>query len=102
MSNSDKPSTSSAINNSQLDGFINELNSVGYATIPLLYCPHLSMVNQLPDNKINISDSCLICNDLSENWLCLICYKVFCSRYINKHGAEHFEVYSILFKFFMF
>lgn len=33
----------------------------------------------------------LACNDDKDNWLCLKCGKVHCSRYIQEHAVLHFE-----------
>jgi len=31
------------------------------------------------------------CGDSSENWVCLLCHKIFCSRYVNAHAKAHAE-----------
>lgn len=30
------------------------------------------------------------CQTQIENWICLICFKIFCSRFINEHSHLHF------------
>jgi histone deacetylase 6 len=40
---------------------------------------------------IDSKKPCKTCNDLRENWLCLSCYEIECSRYINGHMSEHYE-----------
>ena len=35
--------------------------------------------------------NCESCTEVKENWLCLICGKFFCSRYINSHFVKHNE-----------
>ncbi|CAF1419749.1 unnamed protein product [Didymodactylos carnosus] len=37
----------------------------------------------------NYSNVCLDCDDTNENWLCLTCGEIRCSRYINNHNEEH-------------
>jgi hypothetical protein len=32
------------------------------------------------------------CDSRHENWWCLTCGGVFCSRYVNGHGVKHFEL----------
>eukprot|EP01100_Stratorugosa_tubuloviscum_P012374 TRINITY_DN5858_c0_g1_i1.p1 TRINITY_DN5858_c0_g1~~TRINITY_DN5858_c0_g1_i1.p1 ORF type:complete len:437 (+),score=219.18 TRINITY_DN5858_c0_g1_i1:210-1520(+) len=32
---------------------------------------------------------CSVCNDRTENWICLSCRQIFCSRYVNSHMSEH-------------
>ncbi|KAJ0076783.1 hypothetical protein Patl1_35344 [Pistacia atlantica] len=54
-------------------------------------CDHLaSLSSDLA--HIPIPDSpCNRCNHPSENWLCLSCKDVLCSRYVNKHMLQHFH-----------
>ncbi|XP_052280508.1 histone deacetylase 6-like isoform X1 [Dreissena polymorpha] len=71
-----------------------------YAVEPLRYCDHLKEVSPLPECGLNVDDPCTECNATGENWVCLVCFKVFCSRYVNsdmvKHGksADHPVVLS--------
>ena len=37
--------------------------------------------------ELPLSSSC----PKGENWLCLTCRKVFCSRYVNGHGLQHWK-----------
>jgi hypothetical protein len=92
----------------------------GGAIYPIDHCPHLDHhfclpIDQLPPNLFQVpcmyntasslknmakgglkgdkkseqdgSSSC----PLGENWLCLHCGEVHCSRYINGHGLQHWE-----------
>jgi uncharacterized UBP type Zn finger protein len=68
----------------------------GFAISPKLDCPHI--VEELASNafqfvkNIELSTSklqCKECEDQSENWLCLVCKEVHCSRYVKGHMAEH-------------
>ena len=72
-----------------------------YAVTPLPWCPHLETVTPLPQGGINTTAPCQDCGDLSENWICLVCYKVMRYNYkrpratwliwepvpINKHSC---------------
>ncbi|XP_048253053.1 histone deacetylase 6-like isoform X2 [Haliotis rufescens] len=60
-----------------------------YAVQPLTWCPHLETVQPLPARGLDTGDPCDVCGDLSENWVCLVCYKVFCSRFVNEHMLFH-------------
>ncbi|XP_070571561.1 histone deacetylase 6-like [Ptychodera flava] len=60
-----------------------------YAVIPLNWCPHLDMVGDITDDGLDTRAPCKTCNDPRENWVCLICYEVYCGRYINEHMVEH-------------
>ncbi|THU62163.1 hypothetical protein C4D60_Mb01t02230 [Musa balbisiana] len=54
-------------------------------------CDHLpSLCSDL--SQIPLPDSpCSRCHHPAENWLCLSCKDVFCSRFINKHMLKHYE-----------
>lgn len=39
---------------------------------------------------INHKSECIECHTAIENWICLICFKTFCSRYINEHSHLHY------------
>lgn len=64
-----------------------------YAVSPKEDCPHHSHLNyQECFNRLDfdkITAPCLTCGDASENWLCLECDHVFCSRYVKGHMSEH-------------
>ncbi|CAG0889273.1 unnamed protein product [Cyprideis torosa] len=64
-----------------------------YAVVPLPTCPHLECVRSEPpgSGSVDASEPCAICGHPLENWLCLTCYKVFCSRYANRHMLSHYE-----------
>jgi hypothetical protein len=40
------------------------------------------------------SSPCTICSDTSENWICLACKSIACSRYVHGHAKEHSEEYG--------
>ncbi|KAF8661114.1 hypothetical protein HU200_057220 [Digitaria exilis] len=58
-------------------------------------CPHLGTL--LPAGAVDVTrvpppDSpCSRCHHPAENWLCLICKDVLCSRFINKHMLCHYQ-----------
>jgi len=59
---------------------------------PKLDCPHSAdFISPLPITKaVEIFQSgCGSCGDKSENWVCLQCLEVFCSRYVSAHMVAH-------------
>ena len=38
---------------------------------------------------IDLAKPCGSCENVGENWLCLMCSVVFCSRYVKSHMVEH-------------
>ncbi|CAL8109628.1 unnamed protein product [Orchesella dallaii] len=52
-------------------------------------CPHFDQIGAVPDDGINVDALCVDCNNKGENWICLTCYKVYCSRYVKGHMVEH-------------
>ncbi|KAK1324069.1 hypothetical protein QJS10_CPA02g00307 [Acorus calamus] len=55
------------------------------------HCDHLPSLS--PDlSHIPTPDShCSRCDHPAENWLCLSCKDVLCSRFINKHMLKHYQ-----------
>ncbi|XP_061195454.1 histone deacetylase 6-like isoform X1 [Saccostrea echinata] len=60
-----------------------------FAVTPLPWCPHLETVTPVPRGRIDTGSPCEDCGDLSENWTCLVCYKIYCSRFVNEHMLMH-------------
>lgn len=60
-----------------------------FAVTPLPWCPHLDTVTPVPRGRIDTGAPCEECGDVTENWICLVCYKVFCSRFVNEHMLMH-------------
>nr|XP_028568036.1 histone deacetylase 6-like [Podarcis muralis] len=60
-----------------------------YAVTPLPWCPHLDSVLPVPSLGLNVLEPCAECGSVAENWVCLICYKVCCGRYIKQHMVAH-------------
>ncbi|XP_039279130.1 histone deacetylase 6 [Nilaparvata lugens] len=60
-----------------------------FAVVPLSSCPHLPEVRPVPSTGIDIHAPCSDCTSSNENWTCLICYLVFCGRFVNGHMVQH-------------
>jgi len=41
--------------------------------------------------EVVLGDQSLSSCPKGENWLCLTCSRVFCSRYVNGHGLQHWK-----------
>lgn len=68
----------------------------GFAVYPKTNCPHLlpshiDSLNRLSEEKkdLILSNSCSECQDQSENWFCLECNLIGCSREVKGHMAKH-------------
>jgi len=61
----------------------------GFAVVPLTWCPHLETVSS--SVSVDVSAPCEKCLHEKENWLCLCCNAVYCSRYVNNHMVDHGE-----------
>lgn len=62
--------------------------------IPLAWCPHLQEIKDFNTNeedlaKTKLDSPCASCKHVGENWLCLTCSAVLCSRYVNEHMLFH-------------
>ena len=63
--------------------------------MPLPWCPHLEQVkSDFNPVDFDVSRQCQSCANSGENWICLTCHLVFCSRYVQKHMVEHSEEQS--------
>nr|XP_019569862.1 PREDICTED: histone deacetylase 6 isoform X3 [Rhinolophus sinicus] len=62
-----------------------------YAVTPLPWCPHLAAVCPIPEAGLDVTQPCQDCGAFQENWVCLSCYEVYCSRYVNAHMLQHHE-----------
>lgn len=60
-----------------------------HAVEPFLHCPHVNAVQPVPTSGLYSNQECLQCGALGENWVCLTCYEVHCSRYHGSHMVEH-------------
>jgi len=62
----------------------------GGIIIPKQTCEHIQYVDLISQiSSILTKHRCIDCKNTSENWLCLSCGKIHCSRYVNNHGEEH-------------
>lgn len=69
-----------------------------FAVSPKTDCPHLKEeyienLKKLLSESENLitSNSCEECQDQSENWVCLVCSKVYCARAVKSHMVSHNE-----------
>jgi histone deacetylase 6 len=60
-----------------------------YLVAPLSWCPHMEIVNPVPQGGLNWREACQECQGTVENWICLTCYSVFCGRYVQQHMVRH-------------
>ncbi|CAF1055661.1 unnamed protein product [Adineta ricciae] len=61
----------------------------GGIVIPTQTCEHVQYV-ELLDTIVRITPTqCVDCESTTENWLCLSCGEIHCSRYVNNHGEGH-------------
>jgi uncharacterized UBP type Zn finger protein len=61
----------------------------GYAIEPKTNCPHVT--TYIMDDIDYLRLPCKSCQDIEENWLCLTCKGVYCSRYRQGHMKQHVE-----------
>ena len=66
-----------------------------YAVSPKKDCPHLTAPNLVTDlttyAPVTMSSPCADCQNKGENWCCLGCGSVRCSRFVQEHMVRHFE-----------
>ncbi|XP_039038055.1 histone deacetylase 6-like [Hibiscus syriacus] len=55
------------------------------------HCDHLASLSSDLTHIPIPSTPCNRCQHPSENWLCLSCKVVLCSRFVNKHMLEHYK-----------
>ncbi|CAF1326074.1 unnamed protein product [Adineta steineri] len=84
--------------NKSFDDDDNELTSEtdqGGIVILKQTCEHVQYI-QLFDGLIDIKNAeCIDCDSKTENWLCVSCGEMHCSRYINNHGEGHW-IFTLL------
>ena len=95
--NAASPSSSSVISNNSNNNNNNnkiatpepvEQPGGGFAVYPKTDCPHVEQL-AISELVVDVGAPCSACGDTSENWLCLNCGNVGCSRYVKGHMAEH-------------
>ncbi|GAA0158367.1 histone modifying enzyme [Lithospermum erythrorhizon] len=55
------------------------------------YCEHLGSLFTDLTHIPSPDTLCKRCQHPEENWVCLSCKEVFCSRFVNKHMLEHYQ-----------
>ncbi|CAF2134141.1 unnamed protein product [Rotaria magnacalcarata] len=61
----------------------------GGIVIPKQTCEHVQYVRLVEGFSHLNNKQCIDCENTIENWLCLSCGEIHCSRYINNHGEGH-------------
>ncbi|CAD5219238.1 unnamed protein product [Bursaphelenchus okinawaensis] len=69
---------------------VTDSSEMGFAVCPLSSCPHDDIVNKIPVG-FEADGPCENCGDKEENWICLVCYHIFCGRHRLGHGVAHYE-----------
>uniref|UniRef100_A0A182P7U1 Protein deacetylase HDAC6 n=1 Tax=Anopheles epiroticus TaxID=199890 RepID=A0A182P7U1_9DIPT len=65
-------------------------NEEMFAVVPRRHCPHLKLLRpETAPTAINTADTCRECGAEVENWICLLCFGVYCGRYVNEHMLQH-------------
>ncbi|KAI4295751.1 hypothetical protein L6164_035762 [Bauhinia variegata] len=54
-------------------------------------CDHLGSLSADLTHIPTPDTPCNRCQHPSENWLCLSCKEVLCSRFVNKHMLQHYQ-----------
>ncbi|CAI9104298.1 OLC1v1002939C1 [Oldenlandia corymbosa var. corymbosa] len=54
-------------------------------------CDHLGLLSSDLTHIPTPDTACYGCQHPQENWLCLSCKDVLCSRFVNKHMLHHFH-----------
>ncbi|KAL9959777.1 hypothetical protein ACROYT_G033132 [Oculina patagonica] len=63
--------------------------STGFAVEMKTDCPHVQSLKDVSSLHVDLSKPCGSCGNVGENWLCLVCSAVYCSRYVKGHMVEH-------------
>eukprot|EP00727_Mastigamoeba_balamuthi_P009906 m51a1_g5538 putative silent information regulator family protein (781) ;mRNA; f:466251-469148 len=61
----------------------------GFSITPKRDCPHVCYLAGLAVPPLRYPNECAECGDAGENWLCLQCATVHCSRYVHGHASRH-------------
>ena len=69
------------------------MEKMSHVVEPKTDCPHWTDEHVLDRDwaHSNVTEACSTCSDTAENWLCLACGLVACSRYVNEHMSMHSE-----------
>ncbi|KAL6059123.1 ADP-ribosylglycohydrolase [Balamuthia mandrillaris] len=75
----------------------------GFSVVPKSDCPHLAAAFNKTKASTPVSEGgvainedllaagCNTCHVKGENWLCMQCLRVHCSRYVKGHAKTHYE-----------
>lgn len=70
----------------------------GFAVDPKKDCPHFkpeykdALMNTFMKFKGDlVNQKCVDCENMGENWICLECQEIFCSRFVKSHMVSHNE-----------
>ncbi|XP_053678783.1 histone deacetylase 6 isoform X2 [Anopheles nili] len=65
-------------------------NKEMFAVVPRKECPHLNLLNpaSLP-YSVDSQSLCKACGSEKENWICMICFEIYCGRYVKEHMIHH-------------
>ena len=85
------PSKEASQNNINLVEYLSLPENQGAnLVVPLSWCPHLETITkQLSEKLFDVKRKCENCENEGENWICLVCHRVFCSRYVKEHMLFH-------------
>ncbi|XP_058127858.1 histone deacetylase 6 [Anopheles ziemanni] len=65
-------------------------NEEMFAVVPRRNCPHLKLLQpETAPSAIDYRAPCSDCSAEGENWVCLICFGVYCGRYVQEHMLRH-------------
>uniref|UniRef100_A0A182FMG5 Uncharacterized protein n=1 Tax=Anopheles albimanus TaxID=7167 RepID=A0A182FMG5_ANOAL len=65
-------------------------NEEMFAIVPKEDCPHLHLLkSETIPATIDLAAPCTTCDSRAENWMCLICYGIYCGRYVGQHMVRH-------------
>ncbi|XP_027112618.1 uncharacterized protein [Coffea arabica] len=90
MSSSKEASSSSHIVEEDDDELLLYGSGSGWVEA-LTHCDHLDTLSSDLTHIPPPDTPCYRCQHPQENWLCLSCEDVLCSRFVNKHMLEHYR-----------
>jgi len=59
----------------------------GFYVVPKTTCYHIAQFKA--PKTANVRGPCGVCGHVGENWVCLVCGEIYCSRYVSGHMLEH-------------
>eukprot|EP00002_Diphylleia_rotans_P021389 TRINITY_DN4163_c0_g1_i5.p1 TRINITY_DN4163_c0_g1~~TRINITY_DN4163_c0_g1_i5.p1 ORF type:complete len:274 (+),score=59.73 TRINITY_DN4163_c0_g1_i5:80-901(+) len=61
-----------------------------FSVSPKTDCPHVEEYD-LPEERLSVKLPCEVCANVGENWICISCLSVCCSRYVKGHMSQHYQ-----------